>query len=251
MFLATYTFRRKKVSKRVATFSSISSFILMNYEFIILACFFRRRIIDFQKHRDLFSPLGASNCMEPKQMKANNELENEADLVRRSQDGSVEAFSLISEHYLPIVHRRIWFSIPTEDADDVTQEVFITLVRKISTFRGTAKFSTWLYTITNRKIADYYRRNSKKEMNYAISLDEEGVHKVNLGTDDSETLDKMIMLRKGFSQIPKQYKEVLILRMVDGLSFQEVAVDLGISYEATKSLFRRAMSSLQKAIGEH
>lgn len=227
---------------------------LMHYEFIILACFSRRPSPDFHIFcGDLFCLLEASKYMEHKNRdagKGDKGLENEHELIRKTQAGSHEAFSVLSKHYLPLVYRRIWFSIPTEDAEDVTQEVFVTLVRKIGTFRGTAKFSTWLYTITNRKIADYYRRNKKAVMNLTVSLDAAEIQVSKSDKTDLETLDKMIMLRKGFAQLPKQYKEVLILRLADGLKFEDVSRELGISYEATKSLFRRAMASLRTEIGD-
>lgn len=227
---------------------------LMNYEFIILACFSyicSRDIPIFGG--DLFCPLEASKYMQHKNRdaaKGDKGLENEVELIKETQAGNHEAFSILSKHYLPLVYRRIWFSIPSEDAEDITQEVFVTLVRKISTFKGTAKFSTWLYTITNRKIADYYRRNKKMEMNFTLSIEESEIKISDPKTSDVEMLDKMIMLRKGFAQLPKQYKEVLILRLADGLKFQDVSQELGISYEATKSLFRRAMKSLRTEIGD-
>src|SRR5512146_773962 len=74
------------------------------------------------------------------------------ELIRCAQAGDGAAFDVLYERYLDIVYRRVRCSIPETDVEDVTQEVFIAVIRSLKEFRGDSKFRTWLYTILSRKI---------------------------------------------------------------------------------------------------
>src|SRR5512145_134315 len=100
-------------------------------------------------------------------------------LVRRVQSGDQEALNLLYEQYLPAVYNRVRFTIPECDVEDVTQEVFIAVMRSICGFRGEARFATWLYTLTRRQIADYYRR--RKPVDDPVEL---------VQTEDGEEMDE-------------------------------------------------------------
>lgn len=173
-------------------------------------------------------------------------LPSDKELIHKAKQGSLEAFTLLYERYLPKVYNRVRFSIPEQDTEDVTQEVFLAVIKSIGSFRGEAQFGTWLRTLTTRHIADYYRRRHHRHLE--IDLDE------NLPSphDQSDSEDAMI-LHQSFRKLPNRYQEILLLRFSDGLQFNEIAQIKGQSLEATKSLFRRAMSALHKQVkaGEH
>ena len=82
-------------------------------------------------------------------------------LVRLAVEGNQEAFNHLYDRYFSQVYKRVAYLIPTEDVDDVTQEVLIAMLQSLKSFRGESKFSTWLRVITNRHIANYYRKNKK------------------------------------------------------------------------------------------
>jgi RNA polymerase sigma-70 factor (ECF subfamily) len=164
-------------------------------------------------------------------------LHNENQLVESAQQGMLEAFTSLYEYYLPIVYNRVRYLIPQEDIEDVTQEIFIATMRSLKSFRGESKFSTWLRTLTNRQVAEYYRR--KRHPETEISEQIQAPH-------NPATTDEAIMLRQALRKLPKKYQEVLLLRFVEEMPFDEIAHHLGHSLEATKSLFRRAVSALQK-----
>ena len=71
--------------------------------------------------------------------------------------GTQDAFVLLYERYFPTVFARVRFKVPESDVEDVTQEIFIAMLKSLGSFKGQSKFSTWIWTITNRKIVDYYR----------------------------------------------------------------------------------------------
>ncbi len=179
------------------------------------------------------------------------ELENEEQIIQDCLDGDMLALEKLTQHYLSYVYRRVWISIPSSDVDDVTQEVFITVVKKITTFRQESKFSTWLFAITQYKIADYYRKSKKQEKDVAIQ-DPEFKKRIFLidNNFDAAKIDNLLLLREGFSEISSRYREILYLRFFHGLSFSEISNSMDLSYEAGKSLFRRAVKALRKQIGE-
>jgi len=167
------------------------------------------------------------------------------ELVRAAQGGELEAFTSLYERYLPVVYNRVRYMIPEEDIEDVTQEVFIAVIKSLKSFRYEARFSTWLRTLVNRQVADYYRRrNPKKDwMNELPDYDPErdsGLREMS----EVEEVDEMIILRQALRELPEHYREVIMLRFADGMQFGEIAQLQGLSLEATKSLFRRAIASL-------
>lgn len=184
--------------------------------------------------------------------------QTDEELVRRAQAGEAAAFDQLYDRYLTVVYRRVTCSIPQADIEDVTQEVFIAVIRSLGKFRGDAKFRTWLYTILSRKIADYYRRRDPADFEWKDGRDNDGdgddeddatnpVENLPDGTSFS-ALDDAILVRQGLLRLSPAYREVILLRFADDLTFAEIAAHLGLSLEATKSLFRRAISSLQEVL---
>ena len=175
------------------------------------------------------------------------------ELVKAAQQGELGAFTRLYQHYLPLVYNRVRYSIPTEDVEDVTQEVFIAVIQSLKSFRYEARFSTWLRTLTSRQVADYYR--SRKPPDEARSIDLSGSNPERfalLGTQNKpEDMDNLVFLRQCLEKLPEHYQDVIVLRFVDGLQFNEIAQAREQSLEATKSLFRRAITALRKLMTEN
>jgi RNA polymerase sigma-70 factor (ECF subfamily) len=125
----------------------------------------------------------------------------------------------------------------------VTQEVFIAVLKSLHTFRGESQFSTWLRTLTNYKVAEYYRKRNRKQDPREAPMAE-----AELLPDGSSNLqlEERIALRKSLSNMPAKYQEVILLRFSDGMQFDEIAKTMGSNLESTKSLFRRAIAALRK-----
>lgn len=185
--------------------------------------------------------------------KAEIAAKTDEELVRRAQEGEMAAFTQLYERYLKVVYRRVCYSIPQADVEDVTQETFIAVTRSLKDFRGDSKFRTWLYTILGRKIADYYRRRDPADFRWVKeSGDEDGdlterVEQLGDG-NGSSSLDDIIWVRQALLRMPAHYREIILLRFADGLPFLEIAGQLNLSLEATKSLFRRAIACLQQEL---
>ncbi|HNT23067.1 MAG TPA: RNA polymerase sigma factor [Anaerolineales bacterium] len=172
---------------------------------------------------------------------------SDEDLVHAAQQGRQEAFNVLFERYLPLVHNRVRYVVPEQDAEDVTQEVFVAAIRSLRSFRGESLFSTWLRTLTNRQVADYYRRR-KPSLGFAdTNPRHEDFEEVTalVAENSDNSLEERVALRQALLKLPANYQEIILLRFVEGLQFNEIAQLQNQSLEATKSTFRRAISALQ------
>lgn len=183
---------------------------------------------------------------------ADQQVPSDQELIRLAQRGSLEAFTMLYQRYLPTIYNRVRCLVPAADVEDVTQEVCISLLKALKSFRGAAKFGTWLRTLTDRRIADYYRRRSEMEVQLSADVSEsEGRQSAAQGTiGQAVTIDDQIALREALRALPEHYREIIILRFAEGLRFHEIAKLRGQSLEATKSLFRRAIAALREHMGE-
>lgn len=141
-----------------------------------------------------------------------------------------------------------------EDAQDVTQEALLSAARGLEQFRGGAAFSTWLYTIARSHCIKKNRR-SKFAPEREYSLDEAGAHEVARmpapGRDPEQaTLGKelQLALSKAIEELDPMYREVLVLRDVQGLTAPEVAEVVGAKVGAVKSRLHRARAAVRTAL---
>jgi RNA polymerase sigma-70 factor (ECF subfamily) len=166
-------------------------------------------------------------------------------LVIQAQAGERDAFLTLYNRYMNKVFNRVRSRVPMQDAEDVTQEIFIAVVRSLDRFEGRSMFSTWLYTIVNRQIADYYRKFYRRSDHRTTDLENyEGL----LFSAESERWDEAVMVQQALQKLPENYQEIILLRFADGLTFAEIADARSQSLEAAKSLFRRAIQALDDIV---
>ena len=146
---------------------------------------------------------------------------------------------MLYEEYFPLVLRRVRYLVPEEDVEDVVQEVFIAVVRSLKSFRGEAKFSTWLRVLTSRRIAEFYRRRKKPVL---------PLHEGLPASSGDPPSDEVMLLRQAFRRLPEKYREIILLRFVEDMPFGEIARMQNRSLEATKSFFRRAVIALSRLV---
>lgn len=196
---------------------------------------------------------------------SNPELENElrncidANLVTRFKNGDTQAYEELISRYTEKVFRlgmRITRNI--HDAEEVLQEVCLSVYRKIQEFEEKSAFSSWLYRITANSALMKLRKRKKHS---ALELDE-----VILGDQDCWTLQRSdssdveymstrhelkTALINAISLLPAEYRKIFIMRDVDGLGNQEVGDLMGLSLAAVKSRLHRARMLLRKQLVEH
>jgi RNA polymerase sigma-70 factor (ECF subfamily) len=160
-------------------------------------------------------------------------LENEPELLRRAQAGDEDAFGEIMRAYYERVFRTVVGVVRDEhEARDVCQEVWVTVWKNLATFRGDAKFSTWLHPIAVRRAIDSLRRRQKWLHRFLPFLAErdESVEAVAepVATDanpreESERVERSERFEQALAALPEKHRSVLVLREVEGLSYDEIA----------------------------
>ena len=146
----------------------------------------------------------------------------------------------------------------TDDADDITQEVFIQVYQSISSFKGESKFSTWLYRITLSKALDHEKRKKrKKRFAFVQSLfgngEEEQVEAVEFDHPGvlMEKKENAAVLFKALKQIPENQRIAFTLHKLEGQPYQEIATIMGTTLYAVESLMGRAKGNLRKTLKKH
>ena len=141
-----------------------------------------------------------------------------------------------------------------EDAEDVTQDALLAVVRGLSSFRGDAKLSTWTFTIARRFCGKRRRRDERSEnLSPAASLEQSSPWQRETAQLEgpearAERGELWAQLEEGIRALPKEHREVLLLRDVEGLRAKEVAEVIGISVSAVKSRLHRARRTLRELI---
>ena len=170
-------------------------------------------------------------------------------LARAAGGGNMPAFEEIYNRH----HRRV-YSIclrmlqNASEAEDLTQDVFIQLYRKIGSFRGDSAFTTWLHRMTVNQVLMHFRKRTVK---------------FEKTTEEGETPDQMvpgtanphkmqivdkIAIDNAIAQLPQGYKNVFVLHDVEGFEHEEVARILGCSVGTSKSQLHKARLKLQKLL---
>jgi len=168
------------------------------------------------------------------------------ELCRMAAVGNLAAFEMIYGRY----HRRTYglclrMTGSQTEAEDLTQEVFIQLFRKIGSFRGDSAFSTWLHRLTVNQVLMHFRRRSVK--NERTSEDGEMPEQTVRGTADPgkmQVIDR-IALKNAVAQLPNGYRNVFLLHDVEGFEHEEVARIMGISVGTSKSQLHKARLKLR------
>jgi len=173
------------------------------------------------------------------------------DLCRLASQGDLAAFEIIYQRY----HRRTYsltlrMTGSQTEAEDLTQEVFIQLFRKVGSFRGDSAFSTWLHRLTVNQVLMHFRRRSYK--NEKTSEDGEIPEQTVHGTSNPNKMPVVdrIALKKAIAELPNGYRNVFMLHDVEGFEHEEVARHLGISVGTSKSQLHKARLKLRTLLAK-
>jgi RNA polymerase sigma-70 factor (ECF subfamily) len=176
---------------------------------------------------------------------------SDLELCRFAASGDLAAFELIYQRY----NRRTYsltlrMTGSQTEAEDLTQEVFIQLFRKVGSFRGDSAFSTWLHRLTVNQVLMHFRRRSYK--NEKTSEDGEMPEQTVHGTANPNRMPVVdrIALKKAISELPNGYRNVFLLHDVEGFEHEEVARHLGISVGTSKSQLHKARLKLRTLLAK-
>ena len=184
---------------------------------------------------------------------------NQPDLIKALQQGDNEAFKKLIDEWQDMVYNTALGIIQNEDdADEITQEVFIQVFQSIRSFKGDAKISTWLYRITISKALDYLKKQQRKKrfgfVDYFWSGNKNDVdegkefHHPGVVMENKEMASQLFIAMK---QLPNNQRIAFTLHKLEAQKYGDIAVIMNISLQATESLIARAKTNLKKIVQEY
>lgn len=178
--------------------------------------------------------------------------EQEAAIVRKVLGGDANAFeTLVLEYEKNVYNIALRMTGNSEDAADMTQEAFIKAYNSLQSFRGDSKFSVWLYRIVSNVCLDFLRSKNRRPT-VSLSVEDDDGEDAQLDVaDESQTpellLDRKLTrdsVRRGLDSLPPDYRQILLLREIQGLSYDEIAQALSLEVGTVKSRIFRARKRL-------
>ncbi len=184
---------------------------------------------------------------------------DEKQLITDLQNGSENAFRYLVELFQDKVFNTVVSIIQNlEEAEDVSQEVFIEVYESVQKFRGESKLSTWIYRIATTKALEAHRKKkATKRFAFLTSLfgeDDEIVHHPVTFEHPGvvlENKERASILFKHISQLPDNQKVAFTLCNIEGLSYQEITEVMQLSLSSVESLLFRAKTNLRKTLKDY
>ena len=175
---------------------------------------------------------------------------NEAEAIERARQGDAWAFQqLYDKHKRRVYSLCLRMTANTAEAEDLTQEAFLQLYRKIATFRGESAFSTWLHRLSVNVVLMHLRKKSLP----VVSLEEttqggeEDAPKKDFGAEDlalAGSIDRL-QLQKAVDDLPPGYRTIFVLHDIEGYEHNEIAGIVGCSIGNSKSQLHKARMKLR------
>jgi RNA polymerase sigma-70 factor (ECF subfamily) len=161
----------------------------------------------------------------------------EAVLVERICAGEQEAFNELYKMFAPLVHGIVLARVPRDEVDDIAQEVFLSAYKNLHTLRDRNSVGAWLAMIARNRATEFYRQaKPTEELSEDLSK-----------TDTPQTEAREILA--AIRQLPETYKETLVLRLVEGMTGQEIAEQTGLAPDSVRVNLHRGMKLLREKLG--
>ena len=172
---------------------------------------------------------------------------DELELIARCKENDANAFEELIIAYETKIYNLCFYTLKNkEDALDAAQEVCIKIYKSIGKFKGDSKFSTWVYRITYNTCIDHVKKR-KDDIPYDDFIDSESNEENKIdGIVEAKELKSEI--RNCIMKLNEDFRTIVILRDIDGLSYQEIAGILNIEVGTVKSRLSRARETLKKEL---
>lgn len=184
-----------------------------------------------------------------KSMKATDE-----ELIKRFQEGDIAAFNeLVTRYKDPLFNYVARMLKDRVYAEDIVQETFVRVYRNCNRYQQIAKFSTWIYTIAINLTKTELRRQNLRRFFSLSGINENGKtfelpdSKINLEKSAEDTIVGET-IREAIEELPKTFREVIILRDIQELSYEEISKIVGVPLGTVKSRVNRGRTRLQKML---
>ena len=161
-------------------------------------------------------------------------------LVARARAGDAQAFGALYESFGAMVHGILLARVPTDEVEDLVQDVFLLAFRKLDSLREDAAFGGWLAMIARNRATDFHRRKPPTD-----ELEE------NAFTGTPEDADRQANeIMRVIRALPDAYRETLTLRLVEGMTGAEIAEQTGLTPASVRVNLHRGMKMLRSALTE-
>jgi RNA polymerase sigma-70 factor (ECF subfamily) len=179
------------------------------------------------------------------------EPDRDEDLVDKYLAGDERAFSaLVERHQTRVYNVALRILGNSEDARDATQDAFVSMLRKLSQFRGESAFTTWLHRVTVNSCYDILRKRRRQPMLRLVG--DEDDHMPETGppiADHADATVDSIDVARALQLIPEEYRVTLVLADIRDLPYEEIARVLDVPVGTVKSRVHRGRIALARAMG--
>lgn len=184
---------------------------------------------------------------------------SDEDVMELFQGGYDEAFTEIVERYRDKIHNFIFrYTRNHLDCEDIVQETFFRVYRSRHSYERIARFSTWLYTIANNLARSHYKKNSRLKTTSIFETDSNNqeyeidiVDTEQTPDNDVNTSIMMEYVQKALSHIPVEFKDVIVMRDIQNLTYEEIMEITGLPMGTVKSRINRGRVRLQVLINSY
>jgi RNA polymerase sigma factor (sigma-70 family) len=168
-------------------------------------------------------------------------LENEDKILEMACAGDADAIVILIKHYQPDLKKfASEVCQSTEDAEDAVQHTLAVISTKISMFKKTAKLSSWLFTIVKNECLKFLRKQKR------FTEIDDTILDPSIGVEDKLTeAQQLAKIQMAISSLEPIYRDVFILRDIEGRSAHDVSINLGISIASVKSRLHRARNDVR------
>ncbi len=184
---------------------------------------------------------------------------NQQELIVQLQQGDGQAFKKLVDEWQDMVYNTALGIVQNaDDADDITQDVFIQVYQSVSSFKGESKFSTWLYRIVITKSLDHLKKKKrKKRFGFMQSLfgnnSDEEIHPEEFNHPGvlMENKERAAELFKALQQLPDKQRIAFTLHRLEAQRHQDIAAVMELSVTAVESLIARAKGNLRQILKDY
>jgi len=169
-------------------------------------------------------------------MRAKADAAEECELVEAARTGDRAAFGQLYKHFAPMVYGMLLSRVPRDDAEDLVHDVFLSAMRRLHTLRQNAAFPGWLAAIARNRARDHCRKTPKTAQ---LDNDLPAPYR-----PDGEAMAVLAAIRS----LPEAYRVPLILRLVEGLTGEEIAAGTGLTPASVRVNLHRGMKRLREKL---